>query len=641
MADPVAMDDKARALSSSRMPYAMRLVALAAVYVAAAKLGLELSVARGVITPVWAPTGIAIAALFLGGRRLFPAVAVGAFVANVTSDASIAVSAAIAVGNTLEAVVGSELLRRAGVRPALDRVRDVLALIFLAAAVAPVIAATNGVTALSLAGEVDAFGSEWLLWWVGDAMGALIVAPLVLVWSTRPLRRFERVHLVEGALVLAVLVGVSVVVFLAGYWRYPHLIFPVLIWATLRFGQVGAVSASFVVTAIAIGGAVDGATPLGDRSDTEIVQILEGLLAGVAVSLLILGAVLEERGRAETRAAGALSGFNEAQQVAHVGSWDWNMKDNRVSWSDELFRIYGLEPQSVDVTFDSYLERVHPADRELVRETVERASAEGRPFLFDHRVLLPDGNVRWTQSRGRVVTDGDGNPLRMVGTAQDVTERKQFDTQRDTVLATVAHELRTPLTAILGFALTLQDRAEELDDDQHEQLMANLVEQAERLERLLADLLDLDRLRHGSATPELSETNVAELVARVTGAHGVGVQAEPVIALVDAPKVERIVENLLANALKHTPNGTEVVVRVEQEDGGVLIAVDDRGPGVPEEERAAIFEMFNRGADPPAATAGTGVGLALVAQFTTLHGGRAWVEGNPGGGASFRVFLPG
>jgi PAS domain S-box-containing protein len=614
---------------------------LAAVYVAAAKLGIELSVARGVITPVWAPTGIAIAALFLFGVRLWPAIALGAFVANATSDASIGVSAAIAVGNTLEAVVGSELLRRVRLRPALDRVRDVLALIVLGAMFAPVIAATNGVTALWLAGDVEgsSYDSQWLLWWVGDAMGALIVTPLLLVWSTNPLRRIERARVVEAALLLAALVGLSALVFLAGYWRYPHLIFPLLIWATLRFRQAGAVTGSFVVTVIAIAGAVEGSTPLGDRSETEIVEILEGLLGGVAVSLLILGAVLEERRRATAQAAAALAGFNEAQQVAHIGSWEWAIARNRVTWSDELFRIYGLEPQSHDVTFESYLERVHPEDRELVQETVARALAERRPFLFEHRIVLPDGGVRWTQSRGRVITDDMSEPLRMVGTAQDVTERKQLDALRDTILATVSHELRTPLTAILGFSLTLEQHGAELTEEKRRDIVRHIAEQSRRLDGLLSDLLDLDRLRHASYRPSLVETDVAELVARVTSAHGVAVHSEPVFAEVDPSKVERIVENLLANARKHTPRGTDVHVRVESHDGGVLIAVDDRGPGIDEAQREAIFEMFSRGGETSAH--GAGVGLALVAQFTALHGGRAWVEENPGGGASFRVFLPG
>jgi PAS domain S-box-containing protein len=538
--------------------------------------------------------------------------------------------------------VGAELLRRSGLRPALDRIRDVLALIVLGAVAAPVIAATNGVTVLWIAGTIEggSLGSEWLLWWVGDAMGALIVAPLILVWSTSPFHRLERARLIEGALLGAALVGVSVFVFLAGFWRYPHLIFPLLIWAALRFRQPGAVTASFIVTAIAIAGAVEGSIPFGDRSDTEIVQILEGLLGTVAVSLLILGAVLEERARAVEQVAEAVGRLSEAQHVAHVGNWDWLIREDRVTWSDELFRIYGLEPQSREVTYETYLEKVHPEDRELVRDTVRWAYEEREPFLFDHRIVLPDGGVRWTQSRGRVVTDDEGNAVRMVGTAQDVTERKRLDELRDTILSTVSHELRTPLTSILGFALTLEQHGSDLDPQQRAEIVSHVAEQARRLERLLADLLDLDRLRLGALRPMFTETDVAELVARVTSVHGIAVRSEPAVAEVDPAKVERIVENLLANARKHTPRGTEIDVWVERRDGGVLIAVDDRGPGVAEDDRRAIFDMFNRGGDLSAIVPGAGVGLALVAQFAAVHGGRAWVEENPGGGASFRVFLP-
>ena len=117
-------------------------------------------------------------------------------------------------------------------------------------------------------------------------------------------------------------------------------------------------------------------------------------------------------------------------------------------------------------------------------------------------------------------------------------------------------------------------------------------------------------------------------------------ELEAVEANVDAPKVERIVDNLLANAFRHTPAGAEVRVRVASGDGGAVISVDDRGPGIGPDEREAIFEIFRRGSAGIASGRGTGVGLALVAQFAALHGGRAWVEDNPGGGASFRVFLP-
>ncbi len=628
----------------TRTRYLLSLAVLAGAYLGAAKIGIELPAAQGVVTPVWAPTGIAIAALFLGGTRLWPAVTVGAFLANATSGADIPVAAVIAVGNTLEAVVGSVLLRRAGIRAALDRVRDVLAVILIACVLSPLVAATNGVTTLWIADDVagSEYDSRWLLWWVGDAIGALIVVPLILVWSTRPDRAFDRRRVVEGVLVLALLVALSALVFLGGYWRYPHLLFPVLILATLRFGQVGAVTGSFVVTALAVAGADDGSIPIAGRSTTEIVQILEGLLGAVAIALLVLGAVLAERASAERRAAQALESLNEAQALAHVGSWNWDIGIDRVTWSDELYRMYGLQPGSIEVSYDAFVERVHPEDRAVVREHVERAYADGKPFTFEHRLVHPDGAVRWALSRGRVVTDDAGAPVRMVGTGQDITERKEVDELRDSILSTVSHELRTPLTAILGFSLTLHERGEQLDEQLRTEIAGHLSNQARKLDRLLSDLLDLDRLRLGHMPPNFSETDLGRLVRQVVvdfeSDHPIELRVEPVIAEVDGPKIERVVENLIANAVKHTPPGTEIEVWVEPSNGGALIGVDDRGAGVAAEDREAIFEAFIRGAT--AGSSGTGIGLALVARFAALHDGRAWVEDRPDGGASFRVFLP-
>jgi PAS domain S-box-containing protein len=619
--------------------YVALAIALAAVYVAAAKLGLELSVARGVITPVWPPTGIALAALLLLGRRYWPAVTVGAFVANATSGASLAEAAGISVGNTLQAVVGATLLLAVGFRPALDRVRDVVALVVLGAAASSAVSATNGTTTLWLSGDVDDFGSSWLLWWSGDAMGALVVAPLILVASTRPWRAFRRPAQGLEALVLAgALGGASAVVFFGGHWRYPHVVFPFLVWAALRFRQPGAVAGSFVVTVLAVAGTVTGSIPLGDRSATAIVQILEGSLAGVAISLLLLGAVLSERSE-------ALGGLAEAQRLAGLGSWEWDIARDRVTWSDELFRLFGLEPQSAEVTYEGFLARVHPDDAPLVRAAVDRAYTDGEPFAIEHRIVLPDGDVRWLHGRGRVLADEAGTPVRMVGTSQDITERKRVEELRESILSAVSHELRTPLTAIVGFAMTLEEQGDRLPEGTRAEIVGHLAGQAQRLERLLADLLDLDRLRRGFARASFGPVDIGGLVARVVAEHDfdgrpVSVEVEDVEAEVDGPKVERIVDNLLVNAFRHTPSGSEVRVSVTEAEGGALIAVDDRGPGVAVGERETIFEIFRRGDAGVASGRGTGVGLALVAQFAALHGGRAWVEDNPGGGASFRVFLP-
>ena len=624
--------------------YVLQVALVAAVYFGGAKLGLDLAVGHGVITPVWPPTGIAIAALLLLGPRLWPAVAIGALAGNATSGVSLWVAAGIAVGNTLEAVVAVYVLRRLSFRTAFERVQDVVKFA-CAAALACAIAATNGLTVLAIADSPAAspYGSRWLLWWLGDAAGALLVAPLILVWATRAPIRMPTRRLLEGGLVLASLSSLCAAVFLGGLWRYPYLLFPLLLWAAVRFTQLGAVTASFTVAAFGIAGVITENVPLGGHDETVRVEILQGLLAITAISLLALGASVAERDAAAASLRQAALGLAEAQALAHVGSWEWDITGDRITWSDELYRIYDVQPGRGELKYETYLSRIHPGDRDAVRAIVEEALAERRAFDMTHRVVLEDGTERVVQGRGRVIVDRAGHPLRMVGTAQDITERERVEQVRENILSAVSHELRTPLTAILGFAITLRERWPTLTDDGREQMIDLVAHQAGRLERLLNDLLDVDRLRHGRMRVEFEHADLAELVRGVVAGRPNGrkidMEAASVFASVDAAKFERIVENLIANAERHTPEDSPILVSVAPNGSGALVRVDDRGPGVADEEKEAIFQAFTRGSEVEAT--GVGVGLALVAQFAALHGGRAWVEDNPGGGASFRVLFPG
>jgi signal transduction histidine kinase len=244
--------------------------------------------------------------------------------------------------------------------------------------------------------------------------------------------------------------------------------------------------------------------------------------------------------------------------------------------------------------------------------------------------------------------DRRGRPSGAVLIARDVTERRALDEMKDAFLHAVSHDLRTPLTSVLGIAATLHRGQELLPAAEFRDLLGRLDGNARRLDRLVTNLLDLERLARGTVTPDRRPVDVAELVGRVvkdTGAEllgdrPIGLETSPVVIAVDGAKVERIVENLLANAARHTSTDTAVWVRVEQCAGGALIVVDDAGPGVPAEVRQAIFQPFQRGPSITAHAPGSGVGLALVAQFAAMHGGRAWVQERPLGGASFRVFLP-
>jgi signal transduction histidine kinase len=222
-----------------------------------------------------------------------------------------------------------------------------------------------------------------------------------------------------------------------------------------------------------------------------------------------------------------------------------------------------------------------------------------------------------------------------------------LDELKSGFLQAVSHDLRTPLASVLGISLTLQRGRGQLGPADTDDLLGRLTANARKLDRILTGLLDLDRLDRGIVELRRERVDLARLVAGVVSeareelldSHPVSLELLPVQVVADAAKVERIVENLLANAARHTDPGTPIWVRVTHGERGALLCVDDAGPGVPVEQRESIFRPFQRGPGGSYAP-GSGVGLALVAQFASLHDGRAWVEDRAGGGASFRVLLP-
>jgi signal transduction histidine kinase len=225
---------------------------------------------------------------------------------------------------------------------------------------------------------------------------------------------------------------------------------------------------------------------------------------------------------------------------------------------------------------------------------------------------------------------------------------QEANDMKDTLLHAVSHELKSPITAILGSVQSLQRREQlQLTPEQEDDLLEGVLGSGQKLNRLIDDLLDFQRLDRGVTGPDrrfidlgaMARSLVAE--ADYLGQHPTRVVADAVEVSVDGPKAERILENLLRNAAKHTPPGTPIIVRAEEDRGGVLLSVEDEGPGVPDEMKDAIFEPFRQGSEARARRLGTGLGLSLVEKFAGLHAGSAWVEDRPGGGSVFRVYLSG
>ena len=491
---------------------------------------------------------------------MWPAIAVGAFLANLTADEPLGTAAGVAAGNTVEAVVGAWLLQREGFRRRLDRLRDVTLLVLLGAAGGTLIAATVGVTSLCLGGVEpwSRFDLLWLVWWLGDAMGALVLCPVLLVWLRRPYTPFAPGRRRELAALLAGLVGVSWLVFrahLGSLFPQPaieYAVFPFVIWAALRFGQRGATLVTVLTSVLAITGTVAGTGPFASGSRHESLVLLQLYLGVLAVTGLFLSAAIAERDHAES-------------------------------------------------------ERADAADRAARRLRADLAARE-----------------------------------------ELTRELALADRRKDEFLAMLGHELRNPLAAITSALELLR-----LGAGSRERLLAVLDRQAGQLRRLVEDLLDLARITRGDI-PLRSEP--ADLVAIVEGAargatpqveakghelvlelpsEGVKIEGDPV-------RLEQVVINLLGNAVKYTPAGGRIEVRLVLEGDDAVLTVRDNGVGIPASLLPHVFEPFTQAERSlDRSQGGLGIGLTLVQRIVQMHGGSvAASSGGAGSGTELVVRLP-
>jgi PAS domain S-box-containing protein len=312
-------------------------------------------------------------------------------------------------------------------------------------------------------------------------------------------------------------------------------------------------------------------------------------------------------------------------------------------------------------------DHIVPEDRQRALDA-ELQLLNGEPRMqVEYRIVGTEGRLIWIREEAEPIFDEKGRPSQLQGVMYDITEQKAaeerllraLDTEKDasarlrvlhemqnSFLQAVSHDLRTPLTSIMGNSITLEQKYGEMGEEDAKDLLRRTTANARKLHRLLTNLLDLDRISRGVIEPSRMQVDVTRLAAAVL--DEVNVEDHPIDlvtggsihAYVDPGHVERVIENLVTNAIRYTPGGTPIWVCVEDTVEGLLIRVEDAGPGVPTALRDTIFEPFRQGTEQVEHSPGVGIGLSLVARFAELHGGRAWCEERSGGGASFNVLFP-
>lgn len=439
-------------------------------------------------------------------------------------------------------------------------------------------------------------------------------------------------------------------------------------WFGGLIGGLTAVSLTFVLNWLVFVGPVDLGVTAGRL---EVTRML--LFATIATATVVL---IGSRRAARDRLADALD--ESAALAAQIetrderlelmlgasgtGFWEWDVISGELVWSGAIFQQHGLPIAPHAPDFPTYLQMIHPDDRSAFTTAIDGALAGAAPFNIELRIIWPDDSIHWTHGAARVFRDEEGRPTRMLGTGQDITERKRVEAERDRLLAderraaefreafidVISHELRTPITSILGMSQILTRPGRPDDPATRLPLLDDIRSESERLHRLVEDLLVLSRVERGRLVIDAEPLEPRRLLERVVAHEAaelpsidIELELDPDLPIVagEATYIEQIVRNLLGNAAKYTPAGTRVSVSAVREGAVVGFRVTDDGPGIPATSMDRIFELFYR--DPVSArtVAGSGIGLFVCASLVSAMGGRMWARQRPEGGSEFGFTL--
>ncbi|MEM1042918.1 MAG: PAS domain S-box protein [Bacteroidota bacterium] len=374
---------------------------------------------------------------------------------------------------------------------------------------------------------------------------------------------------------------------------------------------------------------------------------------GAVVSVVLSFSDVTEQRQAEADLRESEAQLQKAQEIAHIGSWHWDIESNDLTWSDEMFRIFGLEPDAIKPKLDSAIERLHPDDREPIRVLLARTLEHKSSYEINQRVVHPDGRLRHIHALGATVLDAGGEAVGIQGTAQDVTEQVEAEAalqryadqleERNAELEQFAyvasHDLQEPLRMVSSFLQLLQRRYGEQLDDTADEYIAYAVDGAKRMQKLIQDLLAYSRVgTRGKAFRPIDMNELARTVqtdlSQALADHGATVEVGtlPTVSA-DETQMRQLLQNLVANAVKFRAEAAPVV-RVsadEVEDGGRRVwrfAVADNGIGIEPQHAERVFQIFQR-LHTRDEYEGTGIGLAMCKKIVERHGGRIWFESAP------------
>jgi signal transduction histidine kinase/integral membrane sensor domain MASE1 len=650
----------------------LRGAAVAVAYVVFARLGYALSVPQSVVA-LWPPAGIMLGLLALNSFRVWPSIVAGGVIGCMITEAlsgqplSFVIEASLA--NNVESVLAAWVLRRLlGDTPLLSSVRAILTLVVGAVVLSNAVSALLGGLVIHRHSGMP-FPKGWLIWWLGDGLGMLIVTPVLLLWRERTkVLHLVRARWVEGLILLTTLGTLAQLTMGAAFsWLPVHsllLVFPFMAWAALRFGPAGASTASFVIGIVALGNSALGRGPFTSGGNSGALAAIEiyTIVGVAALSSLVWAAVLEERESARRRRTEAEERMRFALEAARVGFWDVDLRTGEARWSEMLEQLHGLRPGKFQNTYQAFVDLIDERDRDAVLAEVERATRHHNDSHIAYRTTWPDGSLHWIAGVGRTVYDASGVPIRAAGIGMETTELRALEEQYrqaqkmeaiGQLAGGVAHDFNNLLSAIQGYGTLVLESIPA--DSQAAADVQEMLTAAQRGASLTRQLLAFSR-------KQIVEPRVLDLGACLRSTEsmlhrllGEDVELTLIAAedlgrvTADPGQIEQAVLNLTVNARDAMPAGGTLLLEAKNVTAStrlhidvpagryVMIAVTDTGVGMDAATIARIFEPFFT--TKPQGK-GTGLGLATVHGIVKQLGGSIQVYSEPGIGTTFKLYLP-
>jgi PAS domain S-box-containing protein len=355
--------------------------------------------------------------------------------------------------------------------------------------------------------------------------------------------------------------------------------------------------------------------------------------------------------------------LNTAENISHLGSWSWDIEKNTVSWSDELFHIFGVDPKLFPINYETYLKFLLKEDQPYADEVIRHSLETLKPFSFEHRIKRPDGTERLLLGEGKIITNDEGKAVKMIGTARDITEQRnqemalrqdkelanKHNQAKTEFLANVSHELRTPLNSILGFAELCRDQS--YPEAERDQFLETVIKNGNHLISLINDVLDLTKIEAGKIEINKSKINIRQMLDDLNAVYTLEAQKKkltfnlfispdvPALITSDPLRLRQILTNVLGNSLKFTSQG-EIRLSVdftETPRAALCFSIQDTGIGLSEDQRDQLFKPFNQlDSSKTRKYGGTGLGLVISRKLAKELGGDLRIANSaPGVGSEF------